>query len=140
VSATPVPLCVIDSSVVYKWFNAEDETSVAAARALIAEHQSGTRLLVAPAHMPAEVVNALRYGGLDEADLQLAAEALDAVEVLIAPLDGELLSAAAGVALCYDLTIHDALFAALAVELECELVTADRKQAKVRECPVQLLG
>jgi predicted nucleic acid-binding protein len=140
VSAAPVPLCVVDSSVVYKWFNAEDETGFAEARSLVAEHQSGARLLVAPAHMPAEVVSALRYADLAEADLRLAAEALDAVEVVITPLDGELLSAAAGVALRYNLTIHDALFAALAVELECELVTADRKQATVRECAVRLLG
>jgi predicted nucleic acid-binding protein len=140
VSATPVLLCVVDSSVVYKWFNADAETSVAQARALIDEHQHGTRVLAAPAHMPAEVVNALRYAGLGEADLRLAAEALDAAEVVIAPLDGELLAAAVGVAAQYDLTIHDALFAALAIQIGCELVTADRKQAKVRECPVRLLA
>jgi predicted nucleic acid-binding protein len=140
VSAAPIPLCVVDSSVVYKWFNAENETSVSQARALIEEHQGQTRLLAAPAHMPAEVVNALRYAGLSEADLQLAAQALDAAEIVIAPLDGELLAAAVIVAAQYDLTIHDALFAALAIQIGCELVTADRKQAKVRECPVRLLA
>lgn len=139
-SAAPIPLCVVDSSVVYEWFNAEDETSVAQAQALIEEHQRGTRLLAAPAHMPAEVVNALRHVGLGEADLRLAAEALDASEIVIAPLDGELLAAAASVAAQYDLTIHDALFAALAIQIGCELVTADRKQARVRECPVRLLA
>lgn len=139
-SATPIPLCVVDSSVVYKWFNADAETSVAQARALLEEHRVGTRLLAAPAHMPAEVINALRYAGLGEADLQLAAQALDAAEIVIAPLDGELLAASASVAAQYDLTIHDALFAALAIQIGCELVTADRKQARVRECPVRLLA
>jgi predicted nucleic acid-binding protein len=138
VSATPIPLCVVDSSVVYEWFNSDAETSVAQARALIEEHQLGTRLLAAPAHMPAEVMNALRYAGLGEADLRLAAEALDAAEIMIAPLDGELLAAAVSVAAQYDLTIHDALFAALAIQAGCDLVTADRKQARVRECPVRL--
>ena len=138
-SGTP-PLCVIDSSVAYKWFNAEGEASVSQALALLEEHQSGTRLLAAPAHMSAEVVNALRYVNFTADDLRLAAEGLDATEIVIAPLDAELLKAAVDVALQYDLTIHDALFAALAIELDCELVTADRKQARVRECPVRLLA
>jgi predicted nucleic acid-binding protein len=139
-SRTPVPLCVIDSSIAYKWFNAEGEASVSQALALLEEHQGGTCLLAAPAHMPAEVVNALRYAGFATDDLGLAAEGLDATEIVIAPLDAELLKAAVDVATRYDLTVHDALFAALAIELECELVTADRKQARVRECPVRLLA
>jgi predicted nucleic acid-binding protein len=43
------------------------------------------------------------------------------------------------IALEYDITVHDALFAALAAQLECELVTADRRQANVRKCRVRLL-
>jgi len=38
-----------------------------------------------------------------------------------------------------EFTIHDALFPALAVLLECQLVTADQAQARVTECPVRLL-
>ncbi len=139
-SAAAAPLCVIDSSVVYKWFNAQDEAHVTSALSLAEEHQAGTLLLAAPAHMPAEVINALRYSDVAEGDLQLAAEGLDAAEIVIAPLDGELLAGAVVVATRYDLTIHDALFAALAIQIGCELVTADRKQARVRECPVRLLA
>ena len=135
-----IPVVVVDSSVAYKWFDAGGEHNVVRARELLHAHSTGELVLVAPAHMPAEVMNGLRYAGLDEATLILAAEGLSEAEIVVVPLDEELMKAAAGLALTYDLTINDALFAALAVQLECELVTADRRQARVRECAVRLLA
>jgi predicted nucleic acid-binding protein len=139
VSAQDIPAHVVDSSLVYKWFNAQGETSVPEAQALLTAHAAGTRILAAPAHMPAEVMNALRYANLARRELQIAAEGLSEAEIVIVPLDADLLKAALEIALLHDITVHDALFAALAVQLDCELVTADRRQARVRECPVRLL-
>ena len=134
-----VPLVVVDSSVAFKWLSAEGETCVDAALQLLSEHTAGSLMLAAPAHMPAEVVNGLRYAKLDAPCLHLAIEGLTEAEVVAFALSAELLSTALDLALAYDLTIHDALFPALAVLLDCELVTADRAQARVTECPVRLL-
>lgn len=135
----PIPILVVDSSVAYKWFSAEGETRVDTALELLASHQLGTLLLAAPAHMPSEVMNGLRYAKLDAEYMRRAPEKLLGAEIVTFPLDADLLSTALDLALTYDLTIHDALFPALAVRLDCELATADRAQARVRECPVRLL-
>lgn len=133
------PVFVVDSSVVFKWFSPEGESHVDAALGLLSGHSSGALVLAAPAHMPAEVLNGLRYAELDAKVLRTAIEGLTEAEIVTVPLDEELLSAALDLAEAHGLTIHDALFPALAISLGCELVTADRTQARVNECPVRLL-
>ncbi len=135
-----LPIYVVDSSVAYKWFNAKGESRVEDAWALLAHHRSGELVLAAPAHLPSEVMNGLRYARLDLATLRLAIQGLGEAELVTVPLDADLLSSAVDLALAYNLTVHDALFPALAVRLGCELVTADRAQARVTECPVRLLA
>jgi predicted nucleic acid-binding protein len=132
-------ICV-DSSVVFKWFCSEDEASVEEALALFADHIEGRVALVAPAHLPAEVLNALNNRrGLSSADVTAAAEALAESEIVYPAWDPDLLADAVVLARRHKLTVNDALFPALAVQLDCELVTADRAQARVGECPVRLL-
>lgn len=133
------PVFVVDSSVAYKWFNADEESAVSDALELLRRHVESRAVLAVPAHLPAEVFNGLRYSNLDHDSIALAAEALDEVELAYFPLSASLLKDALEIALAYDLTIHDALFPALAVHLNCELVTADRAHARVQECPVRLL-
>jgi predicted nucleic acid-binding protein len=130
---------VVDSSVAYKWFNADRESGVAEALALLRRHVEARALLAAPAHLPAEVFNGLRYSNLDHESISLAAEALDEIELVYFPVSASLLKCALDIAISHDLTINDALFPALAIQLNCELVTADRAHARVQECPVRLL-
>lgn len=139
-SSEPIGLVVVDSSVAYKWFSHLGESCVAEARAILDAHLDGRRLIAAPGHMPAEVVNGLRYAKLDRDTLRTAIEGLAEAELLIHPLTEELLLAAADIALANGLTVHDALFPALATLLDAELVTADRVQARVTECRVRLLA
>ena len=130
----------VDSSVVFKWFCSEDEDAVDAALALFEEHRMGRILLVAPPHLPAEVLNALaRRERVTSADLALAAEALAESGIVYPAWDTELLVGATGLAREHRMTVYDALFPALAMGLECELVTADRAHARVRECGVRVL-
>ncbi len=136
---TDSPVFVVDSSVAYKWFNDVEESAVAEALTLLRRHVDARALLAAPAHLPAEVLNGLRYSNLDHDSISLAAEALDELELVYFPLSASLLKRALDIAFSYDLTINDALFPALAVQLDCELVTADRAHARVQECPVRLL-
>ena len=138
-TAGRVDLAVVDSSVAYKWLNPIGESSVDAALDLLERHRLGRLILAAPVHLPSEVVNGLFYSRLDEEGLRLGIEGICAAELALFPLTAGLLLSATDIARTHRLTIHDALFAALAVQLECELVTADRAQARVTECPVRLL-
>jgi predicted nucleic acid-binding protein len=135
------PYVVVDSSVVFKWFASDAETSVGEAIALFEDHAAACIKLAAPAHMPAEVLNALACRpGLAAEDLVTAAEGLAEGELLYPAWDVELLGDAAKLAGEYRLTFYDALFPALAARLGCELVTADRAQARVSVCRVRLLA
>ena len=131
---------VVDSSVAFKWFSSDNETRVAEAFELLDQHETGSILLVVPAHLPAEVLNGLRYSPLDSEDVAHSAAALSHAELVTVPLTSQLTQLAVGLAFAHDLTIHDALFPALAVLLDAELVTADRVQARVTECRVRLLA
>lgn len=131
---------VVDSSIAVKWFKTDGEDHVEAALDLLGKHGNGDLILTAPAHMPAEVLNGLRYADYSLADLHAATKNLELAKLLIIPIEVDLLTAATDLALAYNLTVYDALFPALAVHFECSLVTADRAQARVCECDVRLLA
>lgn len=132
-------VCVIDSSIAVKWFKTEGESAVDEAREYLRRHREEEVVLAAPAHLPAEVLNAVRYANIELELLRTAALALDAAELVVIPIRADLNALAAELAVKHNLTINDALFPGLAVLLDCELVTADRAQARVTECPVRLL-
>jgi predicted nucleic acid-binding protein len=130
---------VVDSSVVFKWFCDLDESSVQDALRLFEQHASGEVRLVAPAHLPAEVLNGLLSRNVPLTELKGAAIGLTDAEIAYSDWNAELVGSAVELAKRRRLTLNDALFPALALQLDCELVTADRAQARVRECRVRLL-
>jgi len=132
-------IIVIDSSVAVKWFKTDDEAAVDAASALLEEHRSQRVTLAVPGHFAAEVLNALRYSHLELDYVHAAAGALEDIDLVTAPLTRRLTEPAVALARTHDLSINNALFPALAVLLDAELVTADHVQARVTECPVRLL-
>ena len=134
------PVVIVDSSIAFKWFSSDGETRVDEALDLLRDHEAGSVLLVVPAHLPAEVLNGLRYSDLEPSEVTLAASALSRFELVAVPLTLQLTQLAVELALTHGLTIHDALFPALAMLLDAELVTADRAQARVTECRVRLLA
>jgi predicted nucleic acid-binding protein len=73
-------------------------------------------------------------------DMEHAVDFLADADLLIAPVDDALLIAAVRIAEAERLALYDAVFIALAVALDAELVTADRKQAATRSCRVRLIG
>lgn len=92
-SAVGERYAVVDSSVAVKWYCSEDESSVPQALALFAEHLSGRITLVAPAHLPVEVLNALGYRAeLTSAQLMTAAHGLAESELLYPAWDADLLA------------------------------------------------
>lgn len=95
--------------------------------------------MVAPAHMPAEVLNGLHSRKLTTAEMAVAARALGEVGITYADWTTNLLAESASLAARHGLTVNDALFPALACLLDCELVTADRAHARATECSVRLI-
>lgn len=134
-----VPALVVDSSVGFKWFVHDGESSVAEAWRLLEDHQAEEIRLVAPAHMPIEVASALALALPDERDVATAVDDLEGFEVEIVPVGASLLKRAVAIARHDLVSPYDSIFVALAETLGATLVTADRRQARTRRCPVRLL-
>lgn len=129
---------VIDSSVAFKWF-ATDEPGAEQALALLRRHEGQEVALVAPAHLPLEVVNALAVRRRRLQDVEDAIGFLTKAHLLVAPVDDALLVESVRIAASERIALHDAAFIALAARLDTVLVTADRRQASTKACKVQLV-
>jgi predicted nucleic acid-binding protein len=118
---------VSDASVALKWFHAEGEEEVDAARTLLehyARREVGLQVLDLT---PYEVGNALLRGRMAiSADrVAVVLEALAEICPQLAPSTAELRTAA-DLAEQHGLTLYDAVYAAVAQAREAELVTLDR--------------
>jgi len=132
---------VVDSSVAVKWFKLEDEEpDVGAALELLRQHRQTAITLAAPSLLRLEVLNALRFDGLNSTSLRAVAEALEAARLHWHGADAELSAHASEIAVQYGLTVYDSVFVALALRLDAELITADRQVADCGQCAVRLLG
>jgi predicted nucleic acid-binding protein len=129
---------VIDSSVAAKWFVGGGETGVEAAFELLRAHQADEVRLCAPSLVLLEVLNALRFRGLEAAVLDDCAAEMLAIQLGLEPLE-PLAQRAAVLSAAHSLTVYDASFVALAERLDCELVTADQRLADCPACRTRLL-
>lgn len=113
---------VVDTSVVVKWYIPEQHHEQA--RALRDAYLEGKFDLVAPALMPFEAINALRYSGHYEGGrLEAASESLSEYGVDLVPFTES--GSVAAIADDLDSTIYDASYVALAQELDTKVYTAD---------------
>jgi len=119
---------VVDTSVLIKWFKTSGEELLREARQLLDEVERRPAEVHVPALLLYEVGNILLLktrlglGALDR-----AIERLEALPFLVAPPATPLLKRAARLGREFNLTFYDASFLALAVELDCPLVTADQR-------------
>ena len=110
---------VVDTSVLIKWIKTKDEELLAEARRLL-------RQVHVPALLLYEVGNILILKtDLDPGELEKAIDALEALPFVVAPPATPLLQRAARVGKEFILTFYHASFLALALELDCPLITAD---------------
>ena len=124
------PTAVVDASVAAKWFLPERDSE--AALALRDEHVAGRIRLVAPALLPYETANALRYHPqVGSGFLADHIADLFALAIRFDPVSEVSLENAVAAAYRTGLTVHDASYLALAEHLDCPLVTADGVQLEV---------
>jgi len=135
-TGTPV---VIDTSIAFKWFDTT-EYGADVAGDLLDSHGRDEIALIAPAHLPLEILNvhASRRASIERMT-EVVRDLADA-DLLIAPVDDTLLVDAARVAHAERIALYDAVFIVLAARLDAELVTADRRQAATRSCRVRFIG
>jgi predicted nucleic acid-binding protein len=119
---------IVDASVFAKWYLA-DEQLIGQAMALLDMYRMGTEALVCPHYaryeLASTVSRAARLGRISRDDALAAMS--DFAELAIADrIDrDERVSRAVTLALQYGLSFYDALYLALAEELNARLVTAD---------------
>jgi predicted nucleic acid-binding protein len=113
---------VLDSSVVVKWFRAEGERHISAARSLRAEFESGALMIFAPRLLQLEILNAAgRRWRWSEAELLTLAETLDQLNFEI--IEPEASRVALWIA--RGLTAYDAAYLAVSEQGGLRLVTDD---------------
>lgn len=134
---------VVDASVALKWVIFEEGSDEAGL--LLTRLAAGELGLIAPEHLVGEVGNGLRkrvrQGILGIED---ALSALDAIAALGIEFFGgrERWFRSLDAALEWELTTYDALYLLLALDLQAELITADRRlaqSARSRSLPVRSL-
>lgn len=119
---------VVDTSVLIKWFKTRDEDLLKEARTLLAEVEARPLEVHVPALFLYEVGNILLVKTrLGPAGLDDAIDRLETLPVIVAPPATPLLKRAARLGRELGLTFYDASFLALAVELDCPCITADRR-------------
>ena len=113
---------VVDTSVVVKWYIPEQHHQQA--RGLRDAYLDGTFDLFAPALMPFEAVNALRYSGhYEEERLEEASKSVPEYGIDLVPFDKT--GPVAEIATTLDITVYDAAYVALARTLDTKVYTAD---------------
>jgi len=119
---------VVDTSVLIKWFKTRGEDLLREARSLLKEVESRPLDVHVPALFLYEVGNILLLKtDLDPPALSDALERLESLPFIVAPPATPLLKRAARLGRDLGLTFYDASFLALAVELDCPYITADRR-------------
>ncbi len=119
---------VVDSSVLIKWIKKRDEDLVEEAQRLLAEVEERGIEVHVPALLLYEIANILLLKTrLREAGLEAVLRHLEALPFVVAPPAAPLLRRAVRLGREFGLTFYDASFLALAVELDCLLITADRR-------------
>ncbi len=119
---------ILDASVVVKWFSVDNEQDYDKALFILELIKNGEIWLIIPDLLLYELSNALLKGkNFDIESLNVAVKTILALEVEIFNAQLPLLEKANEIAATYSLTVYDALYAALAVIKQCQLITANPK-------------
>ena len=124
---TPLPVVVLDTSVVIKWYR-QGEILAGPALALRDDYLDGRVTLAAPALLAYELSNVLCFKQeLGTDDVQEAVERLYKMRLEWVSPSSALICRAIEIARTYETTVYDASFVALAEALDATFVTADAR-------------
>lgn len=117
---------VLDASVIIKWFTQEEDKEKAIE--LREQFLKGEIEIITPDLILYEILNALRFNtAFKEKDLEDALESILEMDFTITmPISG-ILDKAIEIAFSKNITFYDAIYVALAYNLNCTFVTADKK-------------
>lgn len=120
--------CVVDASVVAKWFLEEEFSEEA--RQLHDDYAADLVEVIAPSLLPCEVLNALRFTMVFSSDeLEEIAKVLDRFSFTLHPLESTLSRLTVGLASSAEISVYDASYAA-AQHLNVPLFSADDRLLK----------
>ena len=120
---------VIDASIIVKWFSEEENTKEALK--IRNAHVDGEIVIIIPDLAFLEVLNALKYKKKNALQLKESIKYLSKLDLHVENIGSFLLEKAIEISLEYDFSMYDSLYAALAQLHGCELITADKKLAKL---------
>jgi len=116
---------VVDANIIVKWFIKEEDTEKALL--LRDDFVAEDVQIHIPAHLPFEVLNAMRFNPDVSQDRALQVQnALDRYGFVLHPLRDEFARRAVHTAFARGLSLYDAAYLALAQSLDAMLVTADQ--------------
>lgn len=119
---------IADASVIVKWFLHEDKSDKVIL--LIEDHLRNKIQIVVPELLFIEVLNTLKDKEKDDKKLRDAFSLLWKAQFFIVPLNQFILETSLKISLEYNLSMYDALYAALAQIHGCPLITEDNKLKK----------
>lgn len=135
-------MIIIDCSVAFKWFSQEDEEDTDKALEILASHLHSKELITVPDLIICELANVwVTKSSLPLKSSKVFLEDLRDSHLAIEPISFELISKAITFAKKYKVSVYDAIYAVLAKEKKCDLITADKKFIEKINLPfVKLLG
>lgn len=128
---------VLDSSVLVKWVNSQEEQYLKQSDALLEDCKKGAVVFFVPELAKYEVGNALWKKGLSQPQAKAALAAIYAAPVSFIKQDEDEAARAMDIAIETRMTFYDATFVALAERLGAALVTDNPKhQSKIKHVKV----
>ncbi len=123
-------MIVVDTSVAFKWFNANEE-GFDKALIILEYHLRKKNIILVPSLLFYEITNAwTTKSSLDEEKIKNNLKLLGKYSLETLNLDTASLQKSVHFAREYKTSVYDAVYAILAQERKCDLVTADQKFAE----------
>lgn len=119
---------VIDTSIVVKWFNQENESNVEIAHQIYKDMLDNIIVLIVPNLIIIEIINALKKG--KHASLGAIKKSIDdlfSLPLIIKEISQPILEQTAEAMETYNIAAYDALFVATAKNADCKLISDDTK-------------
>lgn len=128
-------ISIVDSSIVFKWFS-KTEIDRDQAVELLGKHISKKIQLIVPDLLFYEVANAwTTKSALSSLEVQTNLKKLEEAMLKIIPIDFKLLKKSVILAKQFKVSVYDAIYAVIAEEKKCDLITADNKFANKVNLP-----